>query len=401
MTTPRDELATRELTGRARVAIAGVAVLAVAVVAIATLRPDRQGVGTPIGGVSPSASPSPSPSESPPPSESPIPAQSPAPAPEPPPLTVKTGARLVVEEGTQLRILDVDSGRLTVLPRFPDAKAYDRLDVLVVGRQLAMVGDNNTGAGSGPFPAYVTTAGPGSRLREVGQASSLLPSEHPGRVWLVADNDTNDPDWGTTLTEVDMRGAVHVRKKFVHTFGVRPFGGGFLREVGDADQDPRDMELIDMSGHRLRLFTGMDRVAVTGRTAVLAQRAPCVDGCNVSVLSSGTSVTERRLKVDDPPTGGNAVLSPEGQALYLLSDQGNGGGTALAEMLLVDGGIVRIDDARADHNFGPALQFSSDGRWMFFVDADRTHIDAFDRVNRTSYRAKGTFGRFMHITALP
>ena len=37
----------------------------------------------------------------------------------PPPLTTKTGARLVVEQGTQLRILDVDSGRLTVLPRFP------------------------------------------------------------------------------------------------------------------------------------------------------------------------------------------------------------------------------------------------------------------------------------------
>src|SRR5689334_17803890 len=98
---PRDELSSPELlrSTRGRLAVAAFVVLALGVVVVATLRPDRQGVGTPLAG-SPSASPAPS--ESPSAEPSPSPSPSPSPPPVPPPLTAKTGVRLLIEESTRL-----------------------------------------------------------------------------------------------------------------------------------------------------------------------------------------------------------------------------------------------------------------------------------------------------------
>src|SRR5690242_5191949 len=103
MTAPRDELRSPELLSswRGRAWAAAFVVLAVAVVVIAALRPDRQGVGTPDAGASPSAGASATPEASPTASQ--------ATAPEPPLLTVRTGLRVAVVQGTSVEVVEVDT----------------------------------------------------------------------------------------------------------------------------------------------------------------------------------------------------------------------------------------------------------------------------------------------------
>jgi hypothetical protein len=321
----------------------------------------------------------------------------------PPPLTLKTGVRLVVEQSTQLDVLDVDTGRLTRLARDPDFVHYDRLDVLATGGQLVMVGDNNTGAGSGPFPVYGTTAGPRSKLRPLGQeASSLMPSAHRGRVWLVADNETSDPAWGETLLEVDVRGVVRRRATFVHWFGVQPFGSGFLRTTHLADgSDGPDTELVDERGRRQRLFPGQGVLAVYGTTAVLGETMPCDKGpCRLRVLTAGVPLGERAVALAEKPQTSRFRVNPAGTRLLARNPRGGlGPADVLSEIDLRTGESRPVEAASADGNFfGP--QFSADGRWMLFVDGDRAHIDAFDLRERHAYRVKGTFSRFTQITVL-
>jgi hypothetical protein len=405
-TPPRDELRSPELLSstRGRLAVAGFVVLAVAVVVIAALRPDRQGVGTPAAGASPSAVPTTSPSESPVPVLSPQGSPSPLPPPPVPPrLTAKTGARLLVVQGTRLQTLDVDAGRVRALPRTAHASDYDRLDVVAVDGQLVLVGDNNTGAGSGPFPAYATTAGPGSRLRALGEASYLLPSEHSGRVWLAAVVDTNDATAGTTLTEVDLSGRVHQRAHF--RYGAQPFAGGFLRQAGanaPGDAGDQGTDLVDAQGRVLHNYAGRV-VLVTGNTAILSLTdAPCSGQCRLQVLTAGATIEERTVTVAALPGLSELGLSRDGSRLF-TSDIVEGGSNPpswVTELDLRTGRVHRLTDAWAETYYGASFVFSADGRWMFFSDVDAKHVDAYDLTTRRAFRVPGTFGTITQLELL-
>jgi hypothetical protein len=405
-TPPRDELRSPELLSstRGRLAVAAFVVLALAVVVIAALRPDRQGVGTPAAGASPSAVPTTSPSESPAPVLSPLASPSPLPPPPVPPrLTARTGARLLVVQGTRWQTLDVDTGRMRTLPRPADAAEYDRLDVVAVGRQLVLVGDNNTGAGNAPSPAYVTTDGPGSRLREIGQASYLLRSAHPGRVWLVADKDTNADDAGSTLTEVDLSGVVHQRAHF--RYGAQPFAGGFLRQAGTnapGDAGDQGTDLVDGHGRVLHNYAGRV-VLVTGNTAILSLTdAPCSGQCRLQVLTAGATIEERTVTVAALPGLSELGLSRDGSRLFTseIVEGGSNPPSWVTELDLRTGRVHRLTDAWAETFYGPSFVFSADGRWVFFSDVDAKHVDAYDLTTRRAFRVPGTFGTITQLELL-
>jgi hypothetical protein len=414
-TPPRDELSSGELlsSGRGRLAAVGLVALMMGAFAIAALRPDRQGVGTPVAG-SPSAVPSASPSDSPSPSPSPSPAPSPSPkmtygpAPVPPPLSAKTGARLLVVQGTRLEMLAVDSGRRTVLPTSRElGMSYDRLDVVAVGERLVLVGDNNTGAGSGPFDAYATRTVPGSTFRVVGQASYLVRSVHPDRVWLVAEVDTNDADSGSTLTEVDVRGVVHQRVQFRHAFAVRPFAGGFLRWAGTTtagDAGDPGTDLVDARGRRLRNYPGVVRV-VSGSTAVLVQNdLPCTKRCPLLVLTAdGTRISQRTVYADAMPGLMEPALTRDASRLFtsVIVEGGDNPPSKVTEMDLRTGRARELRDAWAETYYGASFVFSPDGRWMFFSDVDAKHVDAYDLTSRRTFRVEGTFGTITQLELLP
>jgi hypothetical protein len=134
---------------------------------------------------------------------------------------------------------------------------------------------------------------------------------------------------------------------------------------------------------------------------VLSEHSPCTGACELTALTAGATIAERRVAVENVPEGGRSVLSPDGKLLYLVAPAEGGGGAALADLRLTDGSVKPLNGALVDTNFGYLLQFSSDGRWMFFVDADRRHVDVLDREGRQAYRVKGTFSNFTQITVLP
>ena len=396
MTAPRDELATQELTRRGRIAIAGFVVLALAVVAIATLRPDRQGVGTPLA-VASASPPSPSPSPAPP--ASPAPSPSYLPPRVPPPLAAKTGSRLVVVQGTKLELLDVDAGAATPFQTDYRLVDHDRIDVLSVGKQLVMVGDDQTGAGTGPYPAYATTNGPGSPMHTIGQAGYLVPSDHAGRVWLS--DVTQEPS--TTLTEVDLQGRVYRHAGFEGTFGADPFAGGYLRQTVMPDKsEGEDVELVDDSGKRRLLYKHVSVLVVSGDTALLADRVACAKKCDLHVLTAGSTVTEHVLHLGATPDLIEAGITNDSSRLFVgvRQESTSPAPSLISELSLTSGAMRQMTDAYAATYYGASYQFTPDGRWMFFVDADEKHVNAYDLAARRAYRVKGDFAQITQLELL-
>jgi hypothetical protein len=320
-------------------------------------------------------------------------------------LSAKTGARLLVVQGTRLEMLTVDSGRRTVLPtRRELGQSYDRLDVVAIGDRLALVGDNNTGAGSGPFDAYATRTVPGSTFRVVGQASYLLPSEHSGRVWLAAVRDTNDASAGTTLTEVDVSGRVYQRAHF--RYGALPFAGGFLRQAGTnapGDAGDQGTDLVDSHGRVLHNYAGRV-VLVSGKTAILSLTdAPCSGSCRLQVLTAAATIEERTVTVDAVPGLGELGLSRDGSRLFAgaIVEGGDNPPSRVTDVDLRTGRVHQLTDAWAETFYGASFVFSADGRWMFFSDVDAKHVDAYDLTTRRAYRVDGEFGTITQLELLP
>ena len=381
-------------SARQRVVIGAVA-LVVAATAVAVATTVTGGADDPTPAARPVSSPS---------SRPPSPTPSAARAPVPPLLPARTGAQLLVVQGTKLETLDVDTGARRMLPTDPRLRDHDRLDVRPVGSELAVLGDDQTGAGNGPYPAYLTTSGPGSALREVGQASYLLPSRRADRVWLVADEDTNGGDSGTTLVEVDVHGRVRERATFVHAFGVRPFAGAFLLPVAAADGGPGDhTDLVDRAGRRLHRYLG-NPVATSGSTAVLVQGdAPCSSDCRLLVLTAGRTITERSVAFDALPGLMEPGLSRDATRLFTsaVDESDPTVPSRVTELDLTTGRSTPVTDAWSATYYGPSFQFTPEGRWMFFLDVDKVHVDAYDLQERTSYRVKGTYGTITQLTLLP
>ena len=314
--------------------------------------------------------------------------------PVPPTLTAKTGTLLVVVQETRLELLDVDTGKRTLLTTDRRLLGNDRIDVLGVGGQLVMLADNQTGAGNGPNEVLATTAGPGSPLRVIGQASYLRSSSSPGRLWLVSVLDTNNPM--EKLVEVDLHGGVHQAVTFRDVLNTEPFARGFLRETVMPDgSSGHATELVDARNRLLKSYLG-SVVAVQGDTAVLADRS-CPRDCTATVLSARGSLIARRERSTALDLSSESTLSPDGARLLIDEPDGRVSATHLTALMLSGGGYQSIDDAWGARYYGPSVRFSPDGRWMFFIDADEKSIDAHDLTTHRSYRVPG---RFRTITQL-
>lgn len=386
----------RRRRARQGVAAGALAVLAVAGVAFGATVPGRDDDGATVAQLSASPTPSPTEEQSPSPEPSEGPRPSPAP-PIPPPLMETTGARLVVAQGTHLEVLDVDTGARTAIPTDPRLANYDRIDVLAVGAQLVFLGDDQTGAGNGPNPAYATTTGPGSPLRAIGEASDVQPSDRAGRVWLESISEGTGSR--TTLTEVDLTGHVHRHASLNGTFGAEPFAGGYLRRSPTND---KDTELADSTGHVSHRYPDTDVITVSDSAAVLASRVGCEQQCQLHVLTAGAGVTEHTVTINATALD-DVGLTRDASRLFVAARRGGDGAPPLmlSEIDLGTGRTRPAPDAWAAPYYGPSLRFSRDGRWMFFTDGDLKSVDAYDLTNRRAYRLKGTFDVITQLELVP
>jgi hypothetical protein len=321
-------------------------------------------------------------------------------APVPPRVAVRTRARLLVVRGARLSILDVDSGRTEDVPSDPRLNA-SRVNVWRVGRQLVFVPDESTGAGGGGGDVLATTSGPGSRLRRIGSSDpQLRPSGTRGRIWLSSVNDydpvTEQPR--TELTEVNLTGRVTRRVRFPGTFGAEPFAGGFLRHT----QDDKDVELVNASGRRQRVYPGMGIAYVDAAHALLAERQ-CTTGCTLTLLDAGAPGVRRKVALPDVHTDiwNGLVVLPSGDELLMAVPAAAGDGPAVSlQRVGVSDGEAHAVGAWSYVFFGLRPAFTDDRRWMLFIDADRSHVNVTDLTSGKTYRAPGALPGLTQVVAL-
>ncbi len=319
------------------------------------------------------------------------------PTPVPAPLSATTGTRLVVVQGTRLELLDVDTGRRTLLPTDPRLLGGERIDVAAVAGQLVMLDNDNTGAGNGPVDVFATTAGPGSALRKIGAASHVMASSHADRVWLVS---AEERDMGPTSTFIEVGAAGRVyRRASVAGWGAVPFADGFLRATVQADgSSGDDTELVDARGTRLRRYAGRV-LAVRASTAILSE-ANCTNSCDLRVLSAGSFVRERTVRaVALPPLPDDGWALTADAAHLFAARPVNEGSSALriTDLDLRTGASRDLAGAWAARYFGPSATLSDDGRFLFFIDAAGTHIDAYDLGTGQAVRVGGTFATITQL----
>jgi hypothetical protein len=164
--------------------------------------------------------------------------------------------------------------------------------VLPVGDELVLAGNSSTGAGSGAETVLVTTAGPGSPLREIGTATGLHPSSEPGRVWL--ETQLMPPDEPRTLLRlVDLQGAQH---RDADHDGIHGFSPQF-------SSDSRWAFWPDVTG---RSVNALD--VVTGRPFRVAGDFASVEAVVVLPQSAGQFLSSRQRAEITPPPPARAHL---------------------------------------------------------------------------------------------
>jgi hypothetical protein len=312
--------------------------------------------------------------------------------PVPPPLTAATGTRLLVVQNERLDLLDVDTGASTRLPLDPRLGGHARLLVLPVGDELVLAGNSSTGAGSGAETVLVTTAGPGSPLREIGTATGLHPSSEPGRFWL--ETQLMPPDEPRTLLRlVDLQGVQHRAADHDGSARVLPLGGGYLR------LDRAGTELVDRTGRRLRRYQQVGVLGLDAHSAVLGSSA-CAAPCPIRVLRADGDVEGLALELRSGVLDHAVALSPDRRTL--LSADSRAGHTVVTSHDLAEPTAgTRVDGAWSTtiHGFSP--QFSSDSRWAFWPDVSGRSVNALDVVTGRPFRVPGEFASVEAVIVLP
>jgi hypothetical protein len=207
----------------------------------------------------------------------------------------------------------------------------------------------------------------------------------------VTDHDSTTGRPRTELTEVDLRGRVRQRVVFDGSFGATPFSAGFLRDVSVERED--GVELVDAQGVRSRVWAGTQLLGVWGDHALLADVSPCDRACGLRVLTAGDRLAERRVEVQDPAwvNWQASGVSPDGRLLFSAIPQDDEPSVRIARTDLLTGAVTLLPGVRSTRYYGIDPSFSADGRWMFFPDADKTHVNVYDTVRHRSYRLRGEF----------
>jgi hypothetical protein len=125
------------------------------------------------------------------------------------------------------------------------------------------------------------------------------------------------------------------------------------------------------------------------------------------VLTAGAQIGEREVRVSTLlPVVGSALSQDRSRLFFSTHDERPDDSqqrllySHINELDLATGGTDLVEDAWSATYYGPSLQFSQDGRWLFFIDADAKSIDAYDLLARRSYRVPGTFGTITQLALL-
>ena len=97
-----------------------------------------------------------------------------------------------------------------------------------------------------------------------------------------------------------------------------------------------------------------------------------------------------------------AVATPDRSQLFVndvISEEGSSPSRLKGVDLERGTGRV-VDDAWSGTYFGASATFSADGRWMLFIDAVGTSIDAYDLAADRAYRVSGRFGTITQLAVL-
>lgn len=286
------------------------------------------------------------------------------------------GRRLVLIEGNQLVVVDLDASTFTRrgLPLDGDVQRFGpkRAAIVVTGDSV-FVSDGRTAL------RLSTQLGPDEQPRQLGQSLLMMRSAREGRVWL-----TRRSDGGFTITEVDGLGRVTepARPLPVDWEPVADTGGGalVLRRAGE-------VQVWDVTSGRL-VWQSPQNVALLGTvgTHVIWQRYCDGPFCAVHVT--------------DTRTGEDRTFSVDGQ-LWQTFDwrsafAGHPGGRFAAASATSSDPLRSADavfvDARTGRSFTtPVTQlgtpvWSPDGAWLFLFSGDngpdRLQVAAAVRVDR-------------------
>jgi hypothetical protein len=164
-----------------------------------------------------------------------------------------------------------------------------------------------------------------------------------------------------------------------------------------------DVELVDASGKRRLLYRHVSVLVVRGDTALLADRVACAENCDLHVLTAGPAVTERVLHLGASPDLIEAGIANDRSRLFVgvRQESTDPAPSILSELSLTTGAWRQVADAYAASYYGASYQFTPDGRWMFFVDADEKHVNAYDLSARRAYRVKGDFAQITQLELVP
>ena len=273
-----------------------------------------------------------------------------------------TGTTLLLGAGTQLLVLDVDTGTLRnvqvadleIRPSYP------------WGSPILAVGDAVVARSQPPRAMVVprTDGGPVADL-DAGSGGGLYPSTEPGRFWV--EELRGDP----VLEEVDLAGEVSRTVPVpLGSTSIVWDGTGFLQTV-----DGTALSFGVDGGDPVPVGDGT--VVAAGAATVALLRCQGADvACSLDLLDRATGAVRTVPPTADAPgfSAGHAsevpvVLSPDGRWLVIQSAPPAGGpepdepGTALVD---VAAGEVRTVEPSLGSG-PPVGAFSPDGRWLFLA----------------------------------
>lgn len=278
-------------------------------------------------------------------------------------LPQRTGTTLVLGAGTQLLVLDVDTGTLRTVqvadleirPSYPwGAQVLAVGDAFVVRSQppRAMVVPRTDGLGVGDLDA--------------GSGGGLYPSTEPGRFWV------EELRGEAVLEEVDLAGRVlRTVPVPLRATSIAWDGAGFLQTV-----DGTALAFVPDGGEPVPVGAGTV-VAADASTAALLRCEGASVVCALDLVDRATGAVRPVPPTADAPgfSAGHAsdvpvVLSPGGRWLLVQSAPPDGGAPHAAEpgLAVVDVAAGTVRDVEPAVGSGPSVgAFSPDGKWLFLA----------------------------------
>jgi hypothetical protein len=265
------------------------------------------------------------------------------------------------------RIIDPRTGTATPVP-LPGPGA-DEASVGLLSRAGGVVlirASENTS-----YPVWVLSP-PYREARPIGAARSVVPSNHPDRVWLVLEQQSLGADGATATieaSEVDLSGHTwrSVRFPCCRTM-VADSSRGVLM------QSDAGLEVWDVARHRrLAVFGGVGEIAaVADHTVVyLVNRGCGGDPGTAYVLDL---VTGRRQQLGDTCShNGPGKISPDGRMLALFQPQD--GAASSLELFRLD---RQAPPVPVPHSYSAehVVTWDAAGRVYSVDDTDRTYLEA-------------------------